>query len=91
MTTCKCAARCGDDDDVQAGRMLGCATWRAMRHPTALQARINNLRAALASVLVLLDRMEPEVSEEDRATDEEWIAIKAAGQAALKADGEVPL
>lgn len=74
---CECTSRCGDDPNVVAGRVLGCESYRRSRNPAHLQAVIVKLRDQLAAVVHLLDRMEPEVPEEQRASDDEWIATKA--------------
>lgn len=81
--SCKCATECGDDPDVMARRVLGCHRYRARRDPDRLGETINRLRASLQSVVTLLDRMEPEVAEADRASDDEWIATKAAAKVVL--------
>lgn len=83
MTTCKCTSRCGDDADVTAGRVLGCARYRAVRNPNAQAERIVLLRGSLTDLVGLLDRMEPEVAEADRASDDEWIALKARAKRVL--------
>ncbi len=82
---CQCTGRCGDDENVAAGRVLGCASYRAQRNPAALQQRVEQLRSQLLALVSLLDRMEPEVDEADRATDEEWIATKAEAKRVLEA------
>lgn len=91
---CECTTACGDDARVLKGLAAPCAL-HAKAH--AVRITLANTTAALeglrtytealctaAQHLVnVLDRMEPEVEDADRATDEEWIAAKAATQAAL--------
>ena len=81
--SCECTTECGDDPKVQARAALGCHRYRARRNPDRLGETINRLRASLQSVVTLLDRMEPEVAEADRASDDEWIQIKAAAKLVL--------
>lgn len=83
MTTCECTSQCGDDPKVQARAALGCAKYRARRNPDALAATCQRLRAQLLAVVTLLDRMEPDVPEDQRASDEEWLETKAAAQVVL--------
>lgn len=84
-TLCQCTAACGDDPAVIAGRVLGCADYRAARNPALLLQRVQALRASLQAMVDLLDRMEPEVEEPHRATDEEWLATKAQAKRTLDA------
>lgn len=85
MNTCRCAAACGDDPDVKACRVLGCATYRARRNPDHLGAQVDILRAALKGVVKVMDGMEPEVPWEERASDEDWDKAKAVANHALTA------
>lgn len=80
---CQCASRCGDDPEVTAGRVLGCVTHRMRRNPDHLGALVERLSEQLRKLVDLLDRMEPEVPFENRATDEEWDAIKADAKRVL--------
>lgn len=80
---CECASACGDDPNVKARRVLGCAKYRARSNPEQLAAMNGRLRESLQSVVTLLDRMEPDVAEDQRASDEEWIETKAAAKAVL--------
>lgn len=82
--SCECTTRCGDDPNVAAGRVLGCQSYRQGRNPIHLQGVIVKLREQLAAVVHLLDRMEPEVPEGERASDEEWIATKADANRVLE-------
>lgn len=45
---------------------------------------LQQLRRATQALVALMDRMEPDVPEAERGTDEEWIATKAAAVAALQ-------
>ena len=75
--TCQCTSYCGDDEEVKAGRVLGCTTYRARHKPADLAAQVRRLRGNLQALVELMDRMEPDVPEDERASDDEWIAIKA--------------
>ena len=83
--TCECAAQCGDDPEVVAGRVLGCATFRARRNPDHLGAQVDLLRGALQGVVTVMDGMEPDVPWEDRASDEAWDTAKAEANRVLAA------
>lgn len=88
--TCECTSRCGDDPNVAANRVLGCASYRASRNPAELQGvlaqlrgDIQRLRTALQGVVTVMDGMEPDVPWEQRASDEDWDAAKATANTAL--------
>lgn len=83
--TCECTSRCGDDPNVSAGRVLGCATYRARRNPDHLGAQVDLLRNALQGVVTVMDGMEPDVPWEQRASDEAWDAAKAEANRVLAA------
>lgn len=82
-SSCSCSGECGDDPAVQSGRTLGCASFRAARQPGSLLGKAWRLREQLQAVVGLLDRLEPDVPEGDRASDDEWVSIKASAQQAL--------
>ncbi|MFN3302781.1 MAG: hypothetical protein ACK44A_03575 [Roseateles sp.] len=84
MANCECTARCGDDPDVIARRRLGCQTYRARRNPDHLGALLEAALVQVNALVDLLDRMEPEVPDELRASDEEWIDIKAKAKQFLE-------
>lgn len=83
--TCECTARCGDDPNVVAGRVLGCQSYRAARSPDQLRASVLHLRTALQGVVKVMDGMEPDVPWEERASDEAWDEAKAEANRALAA------
>lgn len=81
--TCACVSTCGDDPNVEARRVRGCERYRAKRDPQALAARCATLRECVVKLVGLLDRMEPDVPEDQRASEDEWMATKAEANALL--------
>lgn len=82
--SCECTTVCGDDPNVQARRVLGCASYRALRSPRALAASNAKLRATLAGLVGLMDRMEPDVDDAVRELAEtEWDRRKAEAKQLL--------
>lgn len=82
---CACAGECGDDPSVQSGRILGCSAYRAIRNPRLLLDRAVLLRMQVQALVDLMDRLEPDVAESDRASDEEWAETKAEAKRLLAA------
>lgn len=82
---CACTGECGDDPNVQSGRVLGCTTYRAVRNPHLLHDRAVLLRMQVQALVDLMDRLEPDVPECDRASDEEWVEAKAEAKRLLAA------
>lgn len=83
MKSCECTTACGDDPKVKGHVVLGCPKYRARRNPDALATTNQRLRDSLQAVVTLLDRMEPDVAEDERASDDEWIETKAAAKVVL--------
>lgn len=91
MKSCACTSECGDDPNVKALLVLGCAKYRAARNPDALAAANTRLaaanarlRAALQEVVRVMDGMEPEVPDDERVPEEAWPAAKGEAKLALK-------
>ncbi|MCZ8076029.1 MAG: hypothetical protein O9341_18070 [Paucibacter sp.] len=85
---CECTTACGDDERVIKGLVPACALHakaQALRVTLAnttatlegLRTSTEALHAAAQHMVGVLDRMEPDVPEAERATDEDWIAGKA--------------
>lgn len=81
--SCECTSECGDDPNVKARLVLGCAKYRARRNPDSQGETINRLRTALQEVVRVMDGMEPEVPEADRVPEEAWPAAKAQAKLVL--------
>lgn len=83
-STCQCAGSCGDDPEVQAGRVRGCATFRARRNPDHLGAQVDALRAVVKNLIGLMDRLEPDVADDVReAAEVEWDGLKTEAKRVL--------
>jgi len=65
---------CGEDPRLATGAARPCK--RLLEH-RALRAAAAGSRAMVVELVNLLDRMEPDVADADRASDEEWIELKA--------------
>lgn len=55
---CECTTECGDDPNVQARTVLGCADYRARTNPAAV---VEQLRADLAATLKERDELRAQV------------------------------
>lgn len=91
---CECTTACGDDERVIKGLVTPCALHakaQALRVTLAnttatlqgLREHTAELAAATLRLVALLDRMEPDAPETERATDADWIAAKDAAKAVL--------
>lgn len=85
---CECTTACGDDERVLKGLVTPCALHakaQALRVTLAnttatlqgLHTYTEALSIAAQHMVDVLNRMEPEVPEAERASDEDWIAGKA--------------
>lgn len=88
---CECTSECGDDPQVQARLVRGCDEYRARNTPERLRADLaaalahqGELRACLAGLVAMMDRMESDSPDAEREQAEaEWDVRKAVAKGLL--------